>query len=103
MTRYLLIFIALAICSCKKSDYKNEFDNPVLFSEVVHQLNTVVMGNNFTPVVASRNHAYAAIAAYEVICDGDPKHYRSICGQLNGFSEVAKPLNYLYQYTMANN
>ena len=88
---YSVIFIALAICSCKKTDYQKEFDNPVLFSEVVHRLNTVVMGNNFTPVVASRNYAYAAIAAYEVISAGDPKHYRSLCGQLNGFDAVAKP------------
>jgi hypothetical protein len=33
-------------------------------------LNRVVMGNNFTPVVASRNYAYATVAAYEVIAAG---------------------------------
>ena len=64
----------------------------LLFTAVpVHELNSVVMGNNFTPVVASRNYAYATIAGYEVIAAGDHKHYQSLVGQLNGFTKVPKP------------
>lgn len=51
------------------------------------------MGNNFTPVVASRNYAYAAIAGYEVVAAGDPTHYHSLAGQLNGLNSVPKPAN----------
>jgi len=92
MYRIFILMLAMGVlASCKKPDYQKVINNPALFSEVVHQLNTIVMGNNFTPVVASRNYAYAAVAAYEVISAGDSKHYSSLCGQLNGFNEVAKP------------
>src|ERR1700758_4423204 len=82
---------ALLLTSCKQSDYNKIFSNPSLYSNTVHELNGVVMGNNFTPVVASRNYAYATIAGYEVIAAGDPTHYQSLVGQLNGFKDVAKP------------
>ncbi len=52
--------------------------DPLLYSQTVHELNSIVMGNNFTPVVASRNYTYANIAAYEVIAAGDSKKYTSI-------------------------
>lgn len=85
-----LAFIAV-FASCQKPDYVKILHNPQLYSSTVHELNSVVMGNNFTPVVASRNYAYATIAGYEVIAAGDPKHYQSLAGQLNGFSNVPKP------------
>jgi hypothetical protein len=76
--------------SCKKPDYKKIFHDPNLYSRTVHELNSVVMGNNFSPPVASRNYAYAAIAGYEVIAAGYPDKYKSLVGQLNGFEKVAK-------------
>jgi PAP2 superfamily len=82
----------LLFTSCKKPDYKEIFNNPALYSSTVFELNGVVMGNNFSPVVASRNYAYASIAGYEVIAAGDPKHYKSLVGQLNGLKKVAKPV-----------
>jgi hypothetical protein len=87
----LFILVVFVLVSCKKPDYQKVIDNPQLFSDAVHELNKVVMGNNFSPVVASRNYAYAAVAGYEVISAGDSTHYKSLCGQLNGFKEVAKP------------
>ena len=61
------IFIfALQACSTN-TEYKTFLHDPILYSHTVHELNTVVMGNNFPPMVASRNYAYAAIAAYEVM------------------------------------
>ena len=87
--------LLIAICAivtlfaCKTSnEYKTYLHNPDLFSNTVHELNTVVMGNNFPPMVASRNYAYAAIAAYEVIAASDPVHYQSLAGQLNGLKEI---------------
>ena len=82
----------LIFTSCKKADYKKIFSDPSLYSSTVHELNGVVMGNNFSPVVASRNYAYANIAGYEVIAAGDPAHYQSLAGQLNGLTKVAKPV-----------
>src|ERR1700710_2555503 len=92
--RYLPFLIALSVVfysSCKKPDYKKILHDPNLYSRTVFELNSVVMGNNFTPVVSSRNYAYASIAAYEVIAAGNPKKYQSLAGQLNGLKTVAKP------------
>lgn len=90
----LLTGLCLVACisSCKHSnEYKAYLHNPDLFSHTAHELNTVVMGNNFNPMVASRNYTYAAIAAYEVIAAGYPKEYRSLAGQLKGLASVSKP------------
>src|ERR1700722_15337603 len=94
MRRLLLIFAVSAILftACKKPDYDKVFSDPGLYSRTVFEFNTVVMGNNFSPPVASRNYAYASIAGYEVIVAGYPQKYQSLVGQLNGFKKVAKPI-----------
>ncbi len=51
------------------------------------------MGNNFSPMVASRNYLYAAIAGYEVIAAGYPEKYTSLAGQLHGLQNMPKPVN----------
>src|SRR5258706_7341915 len=73
------------------ADYEKIFSNPILYSNTVHELNTVVMGNNFGPIVASRNYLYAAVAGYEVIAAGYPTAYTSLGGQLRGLGAVPKP------------
>lgn len=89
---FLLIAAAvLLFASCKKPDYQKVLHDPTLYSRTVFALNDVVMGNNFSPPVASRNYAYASVAGYEVIAAGYPDHYKSLVGQLNGFAKVAKP------------
>ncbi len=88
----VLGFFVLALISCNNNtEYKNFLHNPILFSKTVHELNTVVMGNNFPPMVASRNYAYAAIAAYEVMAASNPSQYHSLGGQLNGLPELKLP------------
>jgi hypothetical protein len=90
---FLGLMVVLCICSCKNSqEYKTFLHDPALYSKTVHELNTVVMGNNFPPMVASRNYAYAAIASYEVIAAAYPDKYQSLQGQLNGLKEVHTPL-----------
>ncbi|MCU7549310.1 vanadium-dependent haloperoxidase [Chitinophagaceae bacterium LB-8] len=84
--------IVLAFISCnQKTDYEAIFKNPNLYANTVHELNRVVMGNNFSPIVASRNYLYANIAAYECIAAGYPAQYNSLSGQLNGLNNVPKP------------
>src|ERR1700712_169851 len=89
--------VALAIIcsifgSCKeKGDYAKITHDPLMFSRTVYQLNTVVMGNNFSPIVASRNYLYASVAAYEVIAGGFPGKYTSLAGQLHGLKTLPKP------------
>lgn len=105
-TTFCCSILILALASCKKSDYDKVFNSPALYSSTVYELNSVVMGNNFSPVVASRNYAYATIAGYEVIAAGNTKHYRSLAGQLNGLKALPKPLpneevNYPYAALLA--
>jgi hypothetical protein len=75
----------------KKNDYKAITNNPLLFTNTVHELNSVVMTNNFGPIVASRNYMYASVAAYEVIAGGYPGQYFSLAGQVHGLQPVPKP------------
>ena len=82
--------ILLAACG-NNTEYKKITHNPDLYANTVHELNQVVMGNNFSPIVASRNYAYAAIAGYEVVAGGDPAHYQSLGGQLKGLSALPVP------------
>ena len=93
MRRILLVFnISACLLSChSKTDYAEIFKNPELYCNTVHVLNTVVMGNNFTPIVASRNYLYAAIAAYEIIAAGYPDRYTSLAGQVHGLDKVPGP------------
>lgn len=85
----MLVF-ALQSCSTN-TEYKTLLHDPLLYSHTVHELNTVVMGNNFPPMVAARNYAYAAIAAYEVMAAANPEKYESLGGQLNGLSPLQLP------------
>lgn len=88
----VVVGLCLAVVSCnRKSDYKNYTSDPLLFSNTVHELNTVVMGNSFPPIVASRNYMYASVAAYEVIAGGYPDKYESLAGQVHGLDNVPKP------------
>src|SRR5580698_5470893 len=91
----LLALACMALCfvACNtKKDYDKVFKDPNLYCQTVYQLNGVVMGNNFSPMVASRNYLYANIAAYEVIAAGYPKKYNSLSGQLNGLKSVPAPI-----------
>jgi len=88
----VIALVAMSIAGCNtKKDYEKVFNDPILFSKTVHELNTVVMGNNFSPIVASRNYTYASVAAYEVIAGGYPDHYSSLAGQARGLQKVPQP------------
>jgi len=93
MNKFLFVAcMAIGFVACNsKKDYDTIFKDPNLYSNTVHELNTVVMGNNFGPIVASRNYLYAAIAGYEVIAGGYPDKYNSLAGQLHGLGNVPKP------------
>ncbi len=90
----LFLFAATAIflSACHTvHDYDKIFKDPNIYCATVHQLNTVVMGNNFSPMVASRNYLYAAVAGYEVIAGGYPDKWQSLAGQVRGLTSVPKP------------
>lgn len=74
---------------CKEKTYTNTFNDPLLFSRTVKELNNVVMQNNFPPIIASRNYAYACIAAYETMALGDNR-FRSLSGQIKHLPPLPK-------------
>ena len=84
--------IGFLTISCKQQshDYSKVFSDPVLYCKTVKKLNDVVLENNFPPMVASRNYAYANIAAYECVVAGD-SNYISLAGQLKQLPEMPKP------------
>ena len=92
MKKILLVVCIAAIYSCnQKNDYVKYIHDPILYSKTVYELNKVVMGNNFPPIIAARNYLYASVAGYEVIAAGYPLQYNSLAGQLNGLKYVPKP------------
>ncbi|WP_290794651.1 vanadium-dependent haloperoxidase [Flavihumibacter sp. UBA7668] len=87
-----LIAGIVLFCSCKsKTDYASTIHDPILFCKTVKKLNDVVLENNFPPMVASRNYAYATIAAYEIVAAGDPEHYQSLSGQIRHLPTMPAP------------
>ena len=78
-------FFAMAILllhSCHESDqYTSPFIDPVLYNKTVKQLNKVVLENNFPPMIAARNYAYANLAAYECMAAGD-NSLKSLSGRI---------------------
>ncbi len=97
---FVFLVLLLTNFSCKQNnEYKAYLSDPKLFCDAVHELNSVVMGNNFPPMVAARNYAYASIAAYETIAKGYPDKYASLAGQIHGLTampmpDTTKPINY---------
>src|SRR5215467_7456306 len=93
MKKYFWIAsLGLLLISCKQQlhDYAQVFSDPVLYCKTVKKLNDVVLVNNFPPMIASRNYAYANIAAYECVVAGDP-NFISLAGQVKQLPEMPKP------------
>ena len=93
--KHILFVLCCAawLVSCKQNtgDYARYTSDPLLYCKTVKKLNDVVLYNNFSPVVASRNYAYANIAAYECIAAGDSS-YQSLSGQIRHLPQMPKPV-----------
>jgi hypothetical protein len=88
----MLLCLAVTLFGCRQKDYTKFTHNPILYCKTVKKLNDVVLYNNFSPVVASRNYAYANIAAYECIAAGD-KNYQTLVGQIKHLPPMPTPAN----------
>lgn len=84
------VVMTALLAGCKKADYAKVTNDPLLYSATVKKLNDIILENNFPPMIAARNYAYANIAAYEVIAAGDKK-YTSLAGQIHGLHTTPKP------------
>jgi hypothetical protein len=82
--------ILLSSCTEKAGNYKQFTEDPLLYSKTVKKLNDVVLENNFPPMIATRNYAYANIAAYETMAAGNPQ-FISLSGQIKHLPDMPKP------------
>lgn len=82
--------VLLSSCTEKAGDYKKFTEDPLLYSKTVKALNDVVLENNFPPMIATRNYAYANIAAYETMAAGDSQ-FLSLSGQIKHLPAMPKP------------
>ena len=85
----LAVVIVFAV-SCKEKNYSKVTGDPILYSKTVKKLNDIVLENNFPPMIAARNYAYANIAAYECIVAGDSS-YVTLSGQIKHLPAMPKP------------
>ncbi|HNK30434.1 MAG TPA: phosphoesterase PA-phosphatase, partial [Ferruginibacter sp.] len=95
-----ILFCALLLAQgCREKAYHNAFNDPLLYCKTVKELNNVVMQNNFPPIIASRNYAYANIAAYEAMVLGDNR-FQSLAGQIKHLPPMPKQdtANVNFQY-----
>jgi hypothetical protein len=77
-------------CKQKRNDYINVMHDPLLYSDVMHKLNYVVIYDIFTPPVASRVFAYSNLAAFEVLAN-EGKHFSSLEGKVKGLNNIPHP------------
>jgi len=86
-----LVGLTATLQACAPSgDYQKFTGDPLLYCKTVKKLNDVVLYNNFPPVIASRNYAYANIAAYECIVAGDSS-FQTLAGQISHLSPLPQP------------
>ena len=98
---FVCLATVLAACSNEQDkSYVKMTSDPVLFSKTVKKLNDIVLENNFPPMVAARNYAYANIAAYECISAGDSA-FPSLSGQIKHMPEMPAPETKEVDYSMA--
>jgi hypothetical protein len=86
------VLIMLFALSCKQdyTGYTTHFGDPLLYNKTVKTLNKIVLENNFPPMIAARNYAYANIAAYECLSAGDSA-LESLAGRIKDLPELAGP------------
>lgn len=82
--------IAFSSCKQKSNDYVKVMHDPLLYNDVMHKLNYVIIYDIFTPPVASRVFAYSNLAAYEVLAN-EGKHFASLEGKVTGLNNIPHP------------
>ena len=99
-----MLGLAILLHACSgngKDEPQNTFTaNPLLYSKTVKKLNDIVLENNFPPMIAARNYAYANIAAYECIVAGDST-FPSLSGQISHMPAMPRHAEGTVDYGLA--
>ena len=87
MLRYLaVITLLIFICSCKNTPHdESVIADPNYLHDAQKKFSDIIVYDIFSPPVASRNYAYASIAAYEAMAQADSS-YKTLAGQLTDFT-----------------
>ncbi|GLC23924.1 vanadium-dependent haloperoxidase [Roseisolibacter agri] len=90
-----LALLAAAVVGAASCGHATATSRPAATdAELLHgamrQLTNVIVYDIFSPPQASRVYAYASVAAYETLRQGQPG-YRSLAGQLHGLTPVPAP------------
>lgn len=97
---FVLVMLFSRCGNRNDTSYRLVTNDPLLYSRTVKNLNDIVLENNFAPMVASRNYAYANIAAYECIAAGDST-YHSLAGQISHLPALPKPQDSDIDFSLA--
>jgi membrane-associated phospholipid phosphatase len=93
-TRTLTLLLGAALIQgcghARADDYPTAASQAEQLRVAMGQLTNVIVYDIFSPPQASRVYAYATIAAYETLRQGDPT-YRTLAGQVNGLTSVPAP------------
>lgn len=88
MNRVVLVFILLVslLGACTpEANYQGFLESSEPLVQANDQLTDAMVHDIFSPPVASRIYAYAALAPFEVAAFADKENIQSMMGQLNGF------------------
>lgn len=94
----LMCMMSWAACEQVNPNFQAEAEQPEFIHASMKKISDIIVHDIFSPPVASRIYAYAAIAGYEAAVPHYPA-YRSLEGQLNGLTNVPQPesgLEYCY-------
>lgn len=102
MNRLILLFaIASIIFGCRSSVHdESKIANPKYLHDAQQKYSDIIVYDIFSPPVASRNYAYASIAAYEVLAQKDSS-YRSLAGQLRELGSIPAAPSESYSVSLA--
>jgi hypothetical protein len=92
LARLSLLSLLVLTFSCAQppTDYTKGRDLAFLLHEWNEQITTVMVGDGFSPLLASRTYAYANIASYEVLAFSDTS-MMPIASKLNGLGSITPP------------
>ncbi|MEL6390319.1 MAG: vanadium-dependent haloperoxidase [Bacteroidota bacterium] len=100
---YLLGALLALSPGCENSprNYESMISDDELLHQAMKQYSDVIVYDIFSPPVASRNYAYAAVAAYEALATGDSSLV-SLSGQLRQLSAAPPAPDQPYSPTVAS-
>jgi hypothetical protein len=93
-TRILLALLGAGLLQgcghARADDYRADASQADVLRSAMGQLTSVIVYDIFSPPQASRVYAYATIAAYEALRQGDST-YRTLAGQVNDLAPIPAP------------